>query len=345
MTSEGSIEAAIVRMGLAAPGEAPALTPLAGGVSSDIYRVDLPAGPVCVKRALAQLKVAAPWFAPVQRNRYEAAWLRFANDACPGSAPRVIAEDAQGLAFAMPYLPPDEHPPWKARLRDGAVDPAFAAEVGARLGAIHAASADSAAIARRFATDASFHAIRLEPYLLATARVHADLAPALEQLARRTAGTRRVLVHGDVSPKNILCGPAGPILIDAECAWFGDPAFDLAFCLNHLLLKSAWRPAHHAAYQASFRALARAYLERVRWEPARELEARAATLLPALMLARIDGKSPVEYLRSARNKALVRDFARASMGTPAPTGAHASLDALAALWHDCVASNPPAPEP
>ena len=326
-------------MGLAAQGAPLTLTPLAGGVSSDIYRVDLPGGSVCVKRALAQLKVQAQWYAPVQRNRYEAAWLRFANEACPGSAPRVIAEDTEGLAFAMPYLPPDEHPPWKAQLRDGEVDPAFAAEVGRRLGTIHAASADSAELARAFATDASFHAIRLEPYLLATARVHADLAPQLEQLAERTAATRRVLVHGDVSPKNILCGPSGPILIDAECAWFGDPAFDLAFCLNHLLLKSAWRPAHHAAYQASFRALARAYLERVRWEPARELEARAATLLPALMLARIDGKSPVEYLRSARNKALVREFARSALG------AHEATGTLAERWHECVASNPPAPEP
>jgi Ser/Thr protein kinase RdoA (MazF antagonist) len=96
---------------------------------------------------------------------------------------------------------------------------------------------------REFATDAIFHAIRLEPYLLATARAHPDRAAALEKLAKTTARTKLTLVHGDVSPKNILIGPQGPVFIDAECAWFGDPAFDLAFCLNHLLLKCLWVPS------------------------------------------------------------------------------------------------------
>ena len=335
MADSASIEASIVRMGLAAPGESFTLEPLAGGVSSDIYRVDLASGPVCVKRALAQLKVAAQWNAPVERNRFEVAWLRFANEASPGAAPRVIAEDPEALAFAMPFLAPDAHPTWKALLRDGQADPVFAARVGATLGAIHAASADRADLARGFATDASFHAIRLEPYLLATARAHPDLGPELQRLVEHTAGTRRVLVHGDVSPKNILAGPEGPILIDAECAWFGDPAFDLAFCLNHLLLKPVWRPAHRVAYQTCFAALAQAYLSHVRWEPADAVQARAAALLPALMLARVDGKSPVEYLRDARNQALVRDFARANVGTKR------TLDELAARWQARLQSAPP----
>ena len=46
--------------------------PLTGGVSSDIWRINLPGGPICVKRALAKLRVAADWRAPVGRNRYEA---------------------------------------------------------------------------------------------------------------------------------------------------------------------------------------------------------------------------------------------------------------------------------
>ena len=85
------------------------------------------------------------------------------------------------------------------------------------------------------------------PYLLATARAHPDRAAALESLAETTARTKFTVVHGDVSPKNILIGPRGPVFIDAECAWFGDPAFDLAFCLNHLLLKCLWVPAAAAA--------------------------------------------------------------------------------------------------
>ena len=77
------------------------------------------------------------------------------------------------------------------------------------------------------------------------------------------------------------------MFLDAECAWFGDPAFDLAFCLNHLLLKGARDGAHRARYGAAFSALAGAYLAEVAWESADGLEARAAALLPALFLARI----------------------------------------------------------
>jgi Ser/Thr protein kinase RdoA (MazF antagonist) len=118
----------------------------------------------------------------------------------------------------------------------------------------------------------------------------------LRQLAEVTASTRIVLVHGDVSPKNVLVGPRGPILLDAECAVFGDPAFDVAFCLNHFLLKAVWQPQYAPAYLACFDAFVAAYLRRVDWEDAPAMEARTARLLPGLFLARVDGKSPVEYL-------------------------------------------------
>jgi aminoglycoside phosphotransferase (APT) family kinase protein len=114
------------------------------------------------------------------------------------------------------------------------------------------------------------------------------------------------LVHGDISPKNILDGPNGPVFLDAECAWFGDPAFDLAFCLNHLLLKGAREGADRTRYNAAFAALAAAYLDGVDWESTTEIEARAAALLPALFLARVDGKSPVEYLTHESERAAVR---------------------------------------
>jgi aminoglycoside phosphotransferase (APT) family kinase protein len=136
----------------------------------------------------------------------------------------------------------------------------------------------------------------LEPYLVESSRVHPQLADVLLALVTRTATTRRVLVHGDVSPKNILVGPNGPVLIDAECAWFGDPAFDVAFCLNHFLLKAAHLPQHTESLMSCFVAMTRAYFAHVHWEPTRELEQRAASLLPGLTLARVAGKSPVEYL-------------------------------------------------
>nr|WP_236610690.1 phosphotransferase [Verminephrobacter aporrectodeae] len=163
---------------------------------------------------------------------------------------------------------------------------------------------------------ADFFPIRLEAYLLATSEKHPECAAPLRALAQRTGATRCALVHGDVSPKNILRGPQGPVFLDAECAWYGDPAFDLAFCLNHMLLKCLWRPAHAAAFLACFDALAAAYLDGVDWEPRTCIEERSARLLPGLFLARVDGKSPVEYVTQAAQKQQVRALAVPLLQTP-----------------------------
>src|SRR5947207_9770358 len=143
-------------------------TPLAGGVSSDIYRVELADATICVKRALPKLKVTANWRVPPERNRNEVEWLKAAGAIVANAVPRILAEDAAGRAFAMSYLPADSYPNWKERLRDGEIDIGVAAAVGDLLGRIHAATASDPAIARRFANDAILYAIRLEPYLVAT---------------------------------------------------------------------------------------------------------------------------------------------------------------------------------
>lgn len=126
----------------------------------------------------------------------------------------------------------------------------------------------------------------------------------MSELAHDLADTHIALVHGDVSPKNIIVTRDGPVLTDAECAWYGDPAFDLAFCLNHLLLKRIWKPQHRALLQETSTRLLTAYLRGVSWEPPDAVAARIARLLPALALARIDGRSPVDYLSTAQRESL-----------------------------------------
>jgi aminoglycoside phosphotransferase (APT) family kinase protein len=212
----------------------------------------------------------------------------------------------------MAWLPPETYPLWKAELLAGRVDPGFAGEVGALVGRIHSATARDPLVPGRFSTDESFDALRIEPYLRATARAHPDLAQALDAIAVTTASTHRTLVHGDVSPKNILVGPTGPVLLDAECAWFGDPAFDLAFCLNHLAIKARIVRGARSALKTSFDRFAADYLDQVDWEPASNVEQRAAMLLCALALARVDGKSAVEYLDEDERAAL-RSAARSAI--------------------------------
>jgi 5-methylthioribose kinase len=285
-------------------------TPLLGGVSSDIWRVESSNRVLCVKRALPVLKVAAHWRAPVGRNAKEWAWLCFAFAHEPHAVPKPLAHDSEAGLFAMSYFPPSEYPVWKQLLIDGKTAGSTAADVGSVIAALHNASANDPDLAIEFDTLDSFTALRLDPYLVATSERHPTLASRLLHLADRTGRIRTALVHGDVSPKNILVGPRGPVILDAECAWYGDPAFDLAFCLTHLLLKSVLYPHRTEAYLGNFEAFSTRYLRRINFEPSAALDSRAATLLPALLLARIDGKSPVEYLLDkAESRQWVRDFA------------------------------------
>jgi aminoglycoside phosphotransferase (APT) family kinase protein len=229
----------------------------------------------------------------------------------------------------MSFLPPSEYRVWKQALRNGQVDLATARTVGGVLARVHGFSAARPELAEQFATDAIFFDIRLEPYLLATAQRHPDLAPILERLVQVTRAHTLALVHGDVSPKNILIGARGPVLLDAECAWWGDPAFDIAFCLNHLLLKCLWNTSATSAFLSAFETLSETYLQAVNWEPRLELERRAAALLPGLFLARVDGKSPVEYVTAETQRDRVRRVAGALLRQPVQT-----LRSVCAAWRE-----------
>ncbi len=331
---DSAIVGFVARARLVRDGAPVTFEPLPGGVSSDIWLARAGTATFCVKRALPRLRVAAEWRAPIERNSKEAGWIKAVAAFMPEAVPALLAEDAGAGMFAMEYLPPQSFEGWKKQLQRGHVIPGTAAEIGRRLARIHARFARSPAAEAEFATDAIFYAIRLEPYLLATARAHPDRAAALEQLAETTARTKLTLVHGDVSPKNILVGPRGPVFIDAECAWFGDPAFDLAFCLNHLLLKCLWVPSAADRLLTAFDSLARSYFSGVDWEPLEEIDRRAAHLLPGLSLARIDGKSPVEYLTEERDRDRVRRVARALLAEPA-----ARLTQIRRVWADEISGN------
>ena len=280
---------------------------LTGGVSSNIFQLTTKHAQYCLKQALPQLKVAKEWLAPVDRVFAEIDWLQTAATIAPDAVPQILGVDQASKSFVMQHLG-DEYLNWKTQLLAGKIADKVAAQLGNILGRIHSQTALKEDIAKRFANDDTFYAIRLEPYLEEAARQHPDLSPRLRALIARTQHNPKVLVHGDVSPKNIMLGPLGPVILDAECAWYGDPAFDVAFCLNHFFLKAAHMPKAAPALLKNAQDFLNAYLQEVTWEPVPELENRIATLLPGLMLARVDGKSPVEYLAAERG-AIVRKLA------------------------------------
>ena len=320
--------------------------PLTGGVSSDIWVAHLLSGPVCVKRALARLRVAAVWEAPIERSASEAAWLARAQRIDADATPPLLGYDAATGAIVLGWLDPADHPQWKSQLMRGEIDPeaavAVASALGARLARFHrgmSAAFDPSA-AGDFDNGALFDALRLRPYLGPLADAHPSLAEPLAALRESFSSAAATVVHGDVSPKNVLVGPNGPVLLDAECACWGDPAFDVAFLLSHLLLKARHRPADEPAlgaaaggfwdaYRAGVVAGAGVAIDAVAGlggDAAAEFEGRVASWWAALVLARIDGSSPVEYLAEPVRTALRLDVVALVARPPA------LLAGLNALW-------------
>jgi aminoglycoside phosphotransferase (APT) family kinase protein len=303
-------------LGLGSAAEVRKIQPLTGGVASDIARVTVGTRIFAVKFALERLRVAEPWFAPPHRSRAEYRWLEAAGRVARGAVPALHGYSEATGGFAMEFVEGPGVRNWKAALLAGAPAAEVAGRLAAVLGAVHAAGAAPGFDRAPFANAADFHTLRTEPYLLFTATRHPAVADRLRALATALDRASVTLVHGDVSPKNILVRDGAPVILDAECATIGDPAFDVAFCLNHLILKSFHLPAQRDDLRAAARGFWAAYATAVRWETPDALEARVAALLPALMLARVDGKSPVEYL-GPEAAAMVRRAALRRLARPA----------------------------
>ena len=316
MQLEERCKALVAELGLAKKDDVRKIVPLTGGVASDIAMVDLGVRKICVKFALAKLKVAADWQAPVHRNAAEYAWLTVAADIFPDNAIRLFGQSEREHGFAMEFLEGSEVYLWKDRLLAEAEEHGEAPKVAQLLGKIHSVSALETFDREAFRNREDFHALRIEPYLSFTRRLHPQLASVIEPLEVMLYENQNVLVHGDASPKNILFRSGAPIMLDAECATMGDASFDPAFCLNHLLLKAIHLPRSRHRLLGQVNAFWIAYRPHISWEDPTELEKRICALLPVLMLARVDGKSPVEYL-SDQERQTVRDISIPLINSPA----------------------------
>lgn len=284
------------------------VVPLSGGVSSDVVKVVGKDRTMVVKRALPKLRVKDDWFADLSRNRYEHRYMAIVARFLPAAMPKVLhVNDGCGY-FCMEWLD-ESWTNWKEQLLAGRADPSLAAEAGRILGVVHRRTFADAAMLAEFDNTKNFFDLRLESYLLTTGRRHPTWEAEFRAESDRIQSTRECLVHGDYSPKNMMVCNWRIMLLDCEVAWFGDPSFDLAFLLNHLHLKGL----HHAPEDRGFGALPKAAAEAY-WRERRFADAdrdgfdrRVARLLLMLMLARVDGKSPAEYLEGFPAK---QDFVR-----------------------------------
>ena len=263
-----------------------------GGVSGEIRFLDTADGPIVVKTALGKLKVAADWFCSPDRNAVEAFCLQtLAEVLGENCVPRVLWIDEPKHTFAMRRLPP-RLVNWKSRLLACDVDLTTARRVGELLGQLHSRTSGRADLAERFDDRTYLFDLRITPYHRKVMARAPRLASAIEDVVQRMLADRRCLVHGDYSPKNLMTDARDVVVLDCEVAHWGDPRFDIGFCLSHLLLKII----HSCGCAAELAHAAREYLDGYACAGLPVLDTELTRATGCLVLARVIGDSPVEYL-------------------------------------------------
>lgn len=278
-------------------GTSVSFSPLTGGVSSDIWLIESSEQKFVIKQALPELKVADHWAADVKRNLAEQDFIHFVSQFKPEAVPQILLSDDAVPYFIMEYLgAPLQN--WKTELLRGDVEIAHVKKAAALLAEIHNRSMTDFSLSTRFDHLDGFYALRLEPYLVTTGLRNPELANYFDLEVERLMKNRSALVHGDFSPKNILVSENRLVLLDHEVACWADPSFDVAFMINHLFLKLLYhRPGPAAQNFAEIPLLAwHTYFDAIEVHDVETLKTQSANLLLMLMLARLDGKSPVEYL-------------------------------------------------
>lgn len=294
------------------------LSILRGGISNRTVLVERTSGAdLVLKQALSKLRVKGDWFADPNRIHREAQALIWLPRVAPaGTITPLFFEDADQHLIAMAAVP-RPHRVWKQMLMEGDIDPGQFRFFGELLGTIHRRSQiESSEISEIFGDRSFFESLRIRPYYEQSAKNVPEAARFIGELIAATHKRQLCLVHGDFSPKNVLVMPQGMVLLDHEVVHFGDPAFDVGFALTHFLSKAHHLPDYRPQFLIGARQFLQSYLDLLSDSPVREgLEDSCVKHGLACLLARVSGKSPLEYLTAAEQKRQ-RDIVVAMMRRP-----------------------------
>lgn len=276
------------KRGLLGDADEPAVVALAGGVSAQVVRI----GDLVAKRPYRRLQVESAWIADLDRVAAEARALHEFD----AIAPPLVDFDEHRNILVQRFVPGSA---WKADLLAGRCDIEVARGLGAIASHLHSVPTD------QFDDGAArFAQLRIDPYFETAAASFSPCGVRLRDLAERLREPGCAVVHGDLSPKNILVDstvhPPRLTVIDWEVVHIGVPEFDLAFLVTHLRAKAAHLPDR----AADLGRLERAFLE----EYTRPFdEALYRALLGGLLIARVHGRSPLPYLGPEAASALVEE--------------------------------------
>lgn len=276
-----------------APDQTPQFQTLPGGVSNRTVLVNRTSGESWViKQALHKLRVKVDWFSDPARIQREALGLRWLEKlAPPGTITPLIFEDSEHHLLAMQAVP-QPHENWKTMLMSGRVDLGLVEQFSYLLHSIFANSRSHPQLPEIFSDRSFFESLRVEPYYQYTAAQVPEAAEFLHELIADTRANASSLVHGDYSPKNVLVRNGRLVLLDHEVIHWGDPCFDVGFAMTHFLSKAHHLPAHRSPFLDAARKFASGL-------PAELIAERGVRHALACLLARVSGRSPLEYLDDA----------------------------------------------
>jgi aminoglycoside phosphotransferase (APT) family kinase protein len=271
---------------------------LSGGVSCRVWKIVRDKDRWVIKQALEKLDVKADWFSDVERIHREHHVMKQIELIVPDSnVPKVLHVDYINHVYMMTCAEEGVET-WKDLLMSGVFNVSTAKSAAVLLGQIHSQSHKIEEEQKaEFSDQKYFNQLRIDPFHRFLIQKYPELSTDINKLIDELTQEKTCLVHGDFSPKNMLVQKNGEIvLIDFEVAHWGNPVFDLAYCLGHLMLK-AW----HLKKYEDLLSLIRAFLD--------SYKGKVSNLLPHLglmLLARMDGKSPVNYIQDEDLKQIIR---------------------------------------
>jgi 5-methylthioribose kinase len=274
---------------------------LTGGVSNVVLAITTADKKFVLKQALAELKVAEKWEADQRRAIVEANAIALFHKLSPDHVPNLVFLDPERFILILDRVPVGSTV-WKSDLLDGVINPDVAAVLGTTLANWHNFGEKNKEARLQFMEDSLFEQLRIDPFYRFVASKNESLKPVIGKLIKELEGDKTTIVHGDFSPKNIMVGMDDQVyILDFEVTHVGNPVFDLAFLLAHLLCKKfrTDEPLENKLLGAAAERFVSTY------EVIRPIASSLCLHTALIALARVEGKSPVNYLDSSKQSALV----------------------------------------
>jgi hypothetical protein len=270
------------------------LTPLPGGVSSEIHIAQIGSERVVVKSALEKLRVASDWHSDPIRILAEGDALRWFHCVTPHYVPDPIAITDSPPGLVIPYAP-EPSVDWRTSLlsRITKSDVEITRQLRQILTQWHSTSAKALSGTRLDDTN-RLRTLRLEPFYQDMATSLPEFNSVISDCITELLEQRTCMVHGDFSPKNVLLFEGGIWVLDAEVAHIGNPVLDYATMSAHLILKALfYRDSPESSEIAQ--SMIEVFLD------TESVDKLPATLSPhtgVFLGVRAIGRSPAQYLSS-----------------------------------------------